>query len=378
MSQNKRVVKFAGRLLSGAALGALCVGGAMAQSLSGDEIVVTSQRTEQSLQDVPIAVSAFGSDDLQARQLESFQDIQFNIPNFQFSRSQFTNSSVAIRGVGNFLVAASSEDAVSVHVNDVFISAPRLFETEFFDIERLEILRGPQGTLFGRNATAGVINVITAKANPDQIEGYVDAEYGNYNAMKVQGALNLPLSERLAVRIAGTAIQRDGYTKNLWDNQDIDDRDIYAMRGSVRWLPTDNTTVDFTASYMREDDNRMRYQKQACENGPQSPLLGCDPSGPRSFGESTFAVQSRRTRQLKRSLRSSIPRRRRSVSSLAAPYTAKASRAICARYCRGIRAPKYDAGRIGLPSQHQARLRELLGQDQWRLRQLQSPHEHGL
>ncbi|MEZ5930069.1 MAG: TonB-dependent receptor [Parvularculaceae bacterium] len=193
-------MKFAGRLLSGAALGALCVGGAMAQSLSGDEIVVTSQRTEQSLQDVPIAVSAFGSDDLQARQLESFQDIQFNIPNFQFSRSQFTNSSVAIRGVGNFLVAASSEDAVSVHVNDVFISAPRLFETEFFDIERLEILRGPQGTLFGRNATAGVINVITAKANPDQIEGYVDAEYGNYNAMKVQGALNLPLSERLAVR----------------------------------------------------------------------------------------------------------------------------------------------------------------------------------
>lgn len=296
MSQNKRVVKFAGRLLSGAALGALCVGGAMAQSLSGDEIVVTSQRTEQSLQDVPIAVSAFGSDDLQARQLESFQDIQFNIPNFQFSRSQFTNSSVAIRGVGNFLVAASSEDAVSVHVNDVFISAPRLFETEFFDIERLEILRGPQGTLFGRNATAGVINVITAKANPDQIEGYVDAEYGNYNAMKVQGALNLPLSERLAVRIAGTAIQRDGYTKNLWDNQDIDDRDIYAMRGSVRWLPTDNTTVDFTASYMREDDNRMRYQKQACEAGPQAPLLGCDPSGPRAFDgvdlRSTIAANS--------------------------------------------------------------------------------------
>lgn len=283
MADNTKLLKFAGRLLSGAALGALTVGGAYAQSLSGDEIVVTAQRTEQSLQDVPIAVSAFGGEDLQARQLESFQDFQFNVPNFQFSRTQFTNSAVAIRGVGNFLVAASSENAVSVHMNDVFLSAPRLFETEFFDVERVEILRGPQGTLFGRNATAGVINVITAKANPDQVEGYVDAEYGNYNSVKVQGALNLPLADTLAVRLAGTTITRDGYTRNVWDGQDIDDRDIYSMRGSVRWLPTENTTVDFTASYMREDDNRSRWQKQACEAGPLQPLLGCDPNGPRAF-----------------------------------------------------------------------------------------------
>jgi outer membrane receptor protein involved in Fe transport len=283
MADNTKLLKFAGRLLSGAALGALVVGAAQAQSLSGDEIVVTAQRTEQSLQDVPIAVSAFGGEDLQARQLESFQDFQFNVPNFQFSRTQFTNSAVAIRGVGNFLVAASSENAVSVHMNDVFLSAPRLFETEFYDVERIEILRGPQGTLFGRNATGGVMNVITAKANPDQMEGYVDAEYGNYESVKVQGAINVPLSETLAVRLAGTTITRDGYTENVWDGQDIDDRDIYSMRGSVRWLPTENTTVDFTANYMREDDNRARWQKQACEAGPLQPLLGCDPNGPRAF-----------------------------------------------------------------------------------------------
>lgn len=283
MAQNKRLLTFAGRLLCGAAAGALTAGGAYAQSLSQDVMVVTSQRTEQSLQDVPIAVSAFNSADLQARQLETFSDIQFNIPNFQFSKTQFTGSAVSIRGVGNFLVAASSENAVSIHMNDVFISAPRLFETEFFDIERLEILRGPQGTLFGRNATGGVINVITAKANPDQVEGYVDGEFGNKESVKVQGAINLPLTETLAVRIAGTTIQRDGYTENVFDGQDIDDRDIYSLRGSVRWLPTDNTTVDFTANYMREDDNRARYQKQACEAGPLQPLLGCDPNGPRAF-----------------------------------------------------------------------------------------------
>ncbi|MEX0645585.1 MAG: TonB-dependent receptor, partial [Parvularculaceae bacterium] len=282
MNPNRKLMDIAGRLLSGAALGALLAGGAAAQSIS-DEIVVTAQRTEQSLQDVPIAVSAFGGDDLQARQLESFSDIQFNIPNFQFTRSQFTGSAIAIRGVGNFLVAASSEPAVSVHINDVFIGAPRLFETEFFDIERLEILRGPQGTLFGRNATAGVMNVITAKANPDQTEGYIDAEYGNYDAIKVHGAVNVPLSDTLAIRLAGTTIQRDGYTTNTFSGQDIDDRDIHAIRVSTRWLPTDNTTIDFMASYMREDDHRMRYQKQACEAGPLQPLLGCDPNGPRAF-----------------------------------------------------------------------------------------------
>ncbi|MEQ1932027.1 MAG: TonB-dependent receptor [Parvularculaceae bacterium] len=274
---------FGGRLLSGAALSAIIAGGAFAQSIE-DEIVVTAQRQEQSLQDVPIAVSAFGGGDLQARQLESFQDIQFNVPNFNFSKSQFTGSTIVLRGIGALAVGASTEPAVSIHQNDVYIQAPRLFETEFFDIERLEILRGPQGTLFGRNATGGVINVITKKASTDAVGGYVDAEYGNYESVKINGALNVPISEILAVRLAGTMIMRDGYTENIFDGSDIDDRDIYALRGSVRFLPTDNTTIDLIGSYMRESDSRTRSQKQACEEGPLSPLLGCDPNMPQSFG----------------------------------------------------------------------------------------------
>ncbi len=270
------------RLLCGAAISVIAASGAYAQSIE-DEIVVTAQRQEQSAQDVPIAVSAFSGDDLQARQLESFQDIQFNIPNFAFSRTQFTGSSISIRGVGALAVGASTEPSTSIHLNEFYVNAPRLFETEFFDIERLEILRGPQGTLFGRNATGGVVNVITNKASTDGVSGYADAEYGNFNSVKAQGALNVPLSDTIAVRLAGTLIQRDGFTENLFDGRDIDDRNIYALRGSARWLPTDNTTIDFTASYMREDDNRARYQKQACTEGPLSPLLGCDPNGPLAF-----------------------------------------------------------------------------------------------
>ncbi|MBY0423952.1 MAG: TonB-dependent receptor, partial [Parvularculaceae bacterium] len=145
-------------------------------------------------------------------------------------------------------------------------------------------LRGPQGTLFGRNATGGVINVITNKASPDAIGGYADAEFSNYKGAKINGALNLPLNDRMAIRFAGTTIQRGGTTTNVFNGSKLDNRDIFALRGSYRWLATDNTTVDFTASYMREDDNRMRYQKQSCTEGPLSPLLGCDPNGARSFG----------------------------------------------------------------------------------------------
>ncbi|MEL6789844.1 MAG: TonB-dependent receptor [Pseudomonadota bacterium] len=255
---------------------------ALAQSID-DEIIVTSQRTEQSLQDVPIAVSAFGGEELDNRQIESFTDIQFNIPNFSFSRSNFTGSSISLRGVGALAVGSSTEPSVSVHINDVFINAPRLFETEFFDIERLEILRGPQGTLFGRNATGGVINVITAKADPSEVGGHVDVEYGNFNSVKVKGALNVPIiQDVLAARLAGTVIQRDGFTENIVTGNDIDDRDIYALRFSSRWLPTDNTTVDFTASYFKEEDARQRASNTTCNTDP-SGLLGCLP-GPVEFG----------------------------------------------------------------------------------------------
>ncbi len=274
MKKDSALTAFATRLLTGVALGAVAAGGAAAQGR--DEIVVTSQRTEQSLQDVPISVSAFSEADLQAQQIESFTDIQLNTPNFAFTRSQFTGSTIVIRGIGALAVGADSEPALSIHMNDLPLDAPRLFETEFYDLERIEVLRGPQGTLFGRNATGGVVNVITAKANPDAVEANAEAEYGNYQSMKFKGALNLPLSETLAVRVAGTVIQRDGYTTNEFDGSDVDDRDIWSARGSLRWYPTDNTTVDVVVSHMREDDSRLRHSNTTCTRDP-SGVRGCLP-----------------------------------------------------------------------------------------------------
>ncbi len=261
----------AARLLSGVAISAM-----MFASANADEIVVTSQRKQESIQDVPLSVTAVSAADLEKQQIESFTDFQTTTPNFSFSRTQFTSASIVIRGIGALAVAADSEPALSVHMNDLPLSSPRLFETEFFDMERIEILRGPQGTLFGRNATGGVINVITAKADPDDMSASAEVQYGNYDHVQVKGHVNIPLGDTAAFRVAGLKMNRDGYSTNLYDGQDVDDRDIGAVRGSLRWYPTENTTVDLVASFFNEEDNRMRSTKTLCTRDP-SGVRGCLP-----------------------------------------------------------------------------------------------------
>jgi iron complex outermembrane recepter protein len=270
MKKDSTLQVFAARLLTGVALGAVAASGAAAQVT--DEIIVTSQRTEQSLQDVPISVTALSEGDLQDRQIEGFTDIQYNSPNLTFTKNQFTSSTITIRGVAQLATASTSTASVSIHQNDVPQLSSRVFESEFYDVERIEVLRGPQGTLFGRNATGGVLNVITAKADPDGISASAEAQYGNYDSVQVKGHLNMPLTDTLAVRVAGTVINRDGYTTNVYTGNDIDDRDIYSVRGSVRWYPTENTTLDASVSYFQEDDNRTSFQKVRCN---AHPLLGC-------------------------------------------------------------------------------------------------------
>ncbi|MEH6660924.1 MAG: TonB-dependent receptor [Parasphingorhabdus sp.] len=128
-------------------------------------IIVTAQRQAQSAQDVPIAVSAFSQAALEAQQIENSSDLQLTLPNITFTKTNFTSSSFTIRGIGDLCVGVSCDQATAIHLNDQPLFSTRLFETEFFDLERVEVLRGPQGTLFGRNATAGVVNVVTAKPN---------------------------------------------------------------------------------------------------------------------------------------------------------------------------------------------------------------------
>lgn len=238
------------------------------------EIVVTAQRQSERLQDVPIAVSAFSAEALEKQQIDNASDLQLTLPNVTFSKGNFTGSSFTIRGIGDLCVGSSCDSATAIHVNGSPLFGTRIFETEYFDLERIEVLRGPQGTLFGRNATSGVVNFVTAKPKVGQFQASADGEYGNFDAWKVKGMVNVPLGDTLALRAAGFYLKRGGYTKNLFDDSHIDGREMYAVRGSLRWEPSPDTSLDLMGYYFREKDDRLRIQKQFCQRDPTG-VLGC-------------------------------------------------------------------------------------------------------
>ncbi|NBU78630.1 MAG: TonB-dependent receptor [Sphingomonadaceae bacterium] len=247
-----------------------------------DEIIVTAQRQAQSLQEVPIAVSAFSAETLERQQIKNASDLQLTLPNVTFTKGNFTGSSFTIRGIGDLCVGVTCDSATAIHLDGTPLLATRLFETEYFDLERVEVLRGPQGTLFGRNATSGVVNFVPVRPDLTGFKASGEVEYGNYNSVKAKGMLNVALNDTLGVRVAGFYLNRDGYTQNIFDGSRMDDRNMYAVRGSVRWEPSESTTVDLMGYYFRENDNRMRIQKQMCQRDPTG-VLGCLPNS-RQYG----------------------------------------------------------------------------------------------
>ncbi len=242
----------------------------------GPDIVVTAQRQEQRLQDVPIAVTAFTAESLEEQQIESPLDLQLTLPNISYTKTNFTSSSFTIRGIGDLCVGVTCDSATAIHVNDMPLLSTRLFESEFYDLERIEVLRGPQGTLFGRNATSGVVNFISAKPDLSGFSASGEVEYGNFDSVKAKGTVNLPVTETLGVRVAGLYLNRDGYTLNTYTGNNIDGRDLWSVRGTVSWEPSSDTRVDLIGYYFREDDNRARIQKQLCHRDPTG-ILGCSP-----------------------------------------------------------------------------------------------------
>jgi iron complex outermembrane receptor protein len=227
---------------------------------------------------VPISVTPITGSALEFNHIKDTLDVQFKVPNLYFSKTNFTGSNLQIRGIGSQVVAASGEPAVGVHVNEVPLTTSRIFEQEFFDIERLEVLRGPQGTLFGRNSTGGSFNIYTKKPT-DEFEFKADVTGGNYATAKVNGAVNIPIGDRLRTRVAGMFLRRDGYIDNLGTGNDIDDRQLWGIRASLQADITDKLVMDAMVSYFREDDSRSRIGKQLCnkDSTPFNFSIGCGP-----------------------------------------------------------------------------------------------------
>jgi len=214
-----------------------------------EEIVVTAQKKSEDAQTVPIAMSAFTNQDLKDHQIQQFKDLVFSTPNVSYTKGNFTGSDFQIRGIGITAVGYDAESGVAVHEDDVFLSNPPLAEANFYDLDRIEVLRGPQSTLYGRGATGGTVNIITAKPDVDDFHANLEGSYGNYDYQEVKGMVNIPIIEgQLGVRLAGDWLSRDGFVKNVANGDKLDGRDQYSLRGSLRWTPTARTTIDLIVS----------------------------------------------------------------------------------------------------------------------------------
>ena len=242
------------------------------------ELIITAQKREEAIQDVPIAVSAFNQESLEKAKIDGGPNLVLAIPNVNFSKGNFTGYNFQIRGVGSKLVAGSGDAGTGIHLNNAPLTANNLFESEFFDLERVEVLRGPQGTLYGRNATGGVVNVISAKPT-DSFEALIRAEYGNYNTVKLRGMINVPVGDMIAIRGAAAMTKRDGYGENKTTGNDIDDRDLWNTRISVSFEPSDSFRTLLLWDHFEEDDKRSRIGKQLCVKDP----------GPSSIGATNFS-----------------------------------------------------------------------------------------
>jgi outer membrane receptor protein involved in Fe transport len=265
----------------------LAAGGTMAadattaakQSTTIGELVVTAERREENLQQTPVAVSAFSQQTLAARGLQGGQDLLLQIPNVNYSRSNFGGFNLKIRGIGVDVVAFSGTTGVSINENELPLGGNNFANTDFYDVQRVEVVRGPQGTLYGRNATGGAADVITNLPTHD-FGGYATFSYGNYDAIKASGAVNIPLGDAWALRIAGFRYFNDGYGLNEYLNKRVDARDLGSIRTTLRFQPNDRLDAWIMWEHYAEDDTRNRIGKQLCIKDPGPTHVGPVPIAP--------------------------------------------------------------------------------------------------
>jgi len=250
-----------------------------------EEVIVTAQRTEQSLQDVPIAVSAFTDEMLSERQIEVASDIQLQVPGVAYSANTFGSGGFAIRGIANFATAASSDAGVEVHLNGLPLGATSTNEMGYMDMARIEVLRGPQGTLYGRNSTGGVVNLITARPDLDAFEGRAKIQYGKNNEKQLDLMLNVPISDELGLRVAYNNFEKEGVNKNLYSKlagQPFDNRDSYMWRATLKWEAADDLTVTLLHSAFDEESSRTQQDGTWCQTGGNL-VQGCVMGGDQVF-----------------------------------------------------------------------------------------------
>ena len=213
------------------AISLFCAGPVQARDL--EEIVVTAQRRAENLQDVPSAVTALSDTVIERADIHDLADIATRIPGLTFSPFSPGQNIVALRGASSNDDGAGTDNSVAVFVDDVYLGRVSNINPEMFDIERIEVLRGPQGTLYGKNTIGGAINVVSRKPGLEALEGKVRLNVGNYQRREVSGLLSGPLHDRWAAKASFSYRKRDGWVDNVYLNKKQKDDDVVALRGQL-------------------------------------------------------------------------------------------------------------------------------------------------
>lgn len=243
-------------LLLGSTIMMVAAAPAIAQDNSDDDvIIVTATKRAQTLQEVPVAVTVTTGDVIEKAQILDIKDLQSVVPTFRVSQLQNSaNTSLSIRGFGNGGNNIGIEPAVGVFIDGVYRSRAAASIGDLPKLERVEVLSGPQSTLFGKNASAGVVSVVTAK--PDfETNGYVEAGIGRFNQVYGKGYISGGIGENMAVSLGGGFQNRDGYFTNLAEANDFNDLSRYNLRGQILWQPTDNAEFRLIADRSKLNEN---------------------------------------------------------------------------------------------------------------------------
>jgi len=261
--------------LSAVSMAAMAATPALAQQTSPDEqesgiadIVVTAQRRQESSQDVPIAITAFNAATIEARGISSALDVTQFVPNLVGLNNTGlgTANSYYLRGVGNTESIATFDPPIGTYIDDIYISRQNANNFSFFDVERVEVLRGPQGTLFGRNTTGGAISVVM-KEPGDKFGGYAEIGYGSYQRKLARASIDLPLGPRFAAKVSGYWQDDNGYAKNSITNERTNENDGWGLRLGVKGELTDSITWNASYTHTFADSTNLLN-------------FDCDPANP--------------------------------------------------------------------------------------------------
>ena len=221
-----------------------------------EEIIVTAEKRDESLQTVSQAVTALTASEIEAKNINSFVDLSSIVPGVTVAKNEGYKTVISIRGVGNETNQnAIAAPSVAYHMDGIFIASPFSLQTDFLDVQRIEVLRGPQGTLFGQNSTGGAINVISNKPTTDERFSKADITYGDYGMKQLRSSSNIPISDSASTKISFSAMTREGFTENLLTGQDLDDAHNLSFRADFLIELSDTSSLRVFGQYANVDRN---------------------------------------------------------------------------------------------------------------------------